>query len=472
MNNNLNLQEAQDVVLDDNQPAPDKRPHFQPSDYLKFIIPSLLGVLLFLTPIWVDGKITIGMGVMADTMKDGLKNYLPAIATVLLSFSALVSLLIAIIKPTWSQRPHPLIETFNAKGMWLVLRVLGAGFALMTFYQVGPEWIWHRNTGGVVLLDLAPVLITFFLFAALLLPLLVDFGFMEFIGTLVRNLFQKVFRLPGRSSIDAIASWLGSGTVGVLITTQQYETGFYSKREAAVIATNFSIASIAFSLLVTKFIGIDHLFVQFYATVLVAGLIAAIITPRLPPLSWKQDQYYEATGKQIKEAVPTGRSLFSWGIEQAVTRAQSAPTTGRLVKTGMFNVADIWFGLLPLVMAIGTLALALTEYTPIFTWLSYPIVPLLEALQIPEAAAAAPTMLVGFADMFLPAVLGKGIDSELTRFVIAAVSMTQLIYMSEVGVLLLKSKIPLNLLELFVIFIIRTLITLPIIALMAHTLFF
>jgi nucleoside recognition membrane protein YjiH len=93
-------------------------------------------------------------------------------------------------------------------------------------------------------------------------------------------------------------------------------------------------------------------------------------------------------------------------------------------------------------------------------------------LRIPEAAAAAPTMLVGFADMFLPAVLGKGIDSELTRFVIASVSLTQLIYMSEVGVLLLKSKIPLNLLELFAIFIIRTLITLPLIALIAHTLVF
>lgn len=77
-------------------------------------------------------------------------------------------------------------------------------------------------------------------------------------------------------------------------------------------------------------------------------------------------------------------------------------------------------------------------------------------------------MLVGFADMFLPAVVGKSIESELTRFVIAGVSMTQLIYMSEVGVLLLKSKIPLNLIELFTIFVLRTLITLPIIALFTY----
>ncbi|HBJ28124.1 MAG TPA: hypothetical protein DDZ08_09540, partial [Cobetia sp.] len=66
--------------------------------------------------------------------------------------------------------------------------------------------------------------------------------------------------------------------------------------------------------------------------------------------------------------------------------------------------------------------------------------------------------------MFLPAVLAKDIDSELTRFVIACLSLTQLIYMSEIGALLLKSKIPLKIWELVAIFVLRTLITLPIIA--------
>jgi len=127
---------------------------------------------------------------------------------------------------------------------------------------------------------------------------------------------------------------------------------------------------------------------------------------------------------------------------------------------------------LPLVIAIGTLALALTEYTPMFTWLSYPLVPILELLQLPEAEAAAPALVVGFADMFLPAVLGQSIESELTRFVVASMSLTQLIYMSEVGVLLLKSKIPLNFIELVSIFVIRTLITLPLVTFIARSFVF
>ncbi|MFT0633481.1 YjiH family protein [Pseudomonas sihuiensis] len=454
------------IPLLDDQPPTDNP--YSVRQLLIFLIPSLLGVLLFLTPIVYEEKVTIGLGVMADALKAAVSDQLPAIATGLLLLSAVLGLFGSLLKPRWLTERRALNDLFVLPPLWLALRVLGGLFAAMTFWQFGPEWVWNANTGGVVLKDLAPVLITFFLVAGLILPLLTDYGLMEFCGTLVRNVFRKIFGLPGRSAIDAIASWLGSGTVGVLITAQQYQKGFYSAREAAVIATNFSIASIAFSLLITSFMKLDHLFVPFYLTVVVAGLAAAIITPRIPPLSWKKDEYVVGVGKQINEDVPAGTSLLRWGLLQAVKRANANPSPGQMVKVGVHNVVDIWLGLLPLVMAIGTVSLAIAEFTPIFNWLSAPIVPLLELLQLPEAAKAAPAMLVGFADMFLPAVLGKGIESELTRFVVACVSLTQLIYMSEVGVLIIKAKLPLNLLELFVIFIIRTLITLPIIALMAH----
>ena len=64
-----------------------------------------------------------------------------------------------------------------------------------------------------------------------------------------------------------------------------------------------------------------------------------------------------------------------------------------------------------------------------------------------------------------------GIESELTRFFIATVSVTQLIYMSEVGGLILGTKLPLKIWDLFIIFLIRTIISIPIIAAIAHILF-
>ncbi len=129
---------------------------------------------------------------------------------------------------------------------------------------------------------------------------------------------------------------------------------------------------------------------------------------------------------------------------------------------------DIWLALIPLVMALGTIALVIAEYTPIFKIISYPLIPVLTLLGLPEAAEAAPTFLVGFADMFLPAVLGSGIESELTRFVLAGVSLAQIIYMSEIGLLILRSNIPVKIWELALIFVLRTIITLPILVIFGH----
>jgi len=440
-------------------------------DLLKFLIPSLIGVGLFLIPFQVGDTINIGMGLMADGLKALLGDALPAIAVVVLCLSVAATLVVKVARPRWADR-GVLHDMFHVGPIWFGMRLLGAAFALMTYFQFGPEFVTAPFTGGVMLNDLAPVLLTFFFFAALLLPFLVEFGFMEFIGSLVRKPFRVIFRLPGRSAIDATASWMGSGTVGVLITTQQYERGFYSRREASVIATNFSIVSIAFALLITSFVELNHMFVQFYLTVVVAGLIAAVIVPRLPPLSRKPDTYYEPVGCQLAEKRTENIGLFHYSLLQAVRRAEKAPGPRELARNALFNVADIFLALLPLVFAIGTVALILAEFTPLFTWLSYPMVPVLELLGVPEAEAAAPATLVGFADMFLPAVLAANIESELTRFVIACLSLTQLIYMSEIGALLLKSKIPLKLWELVAIFLLRTAITLPIITFMAHTFFF
>jgi nucleoside recognition membrane protein YjiH len=445
---------------------------FLTKQYLRFLLPSLLGILLFLVPIQVNGKVTIGLGVMADWLQAAIADYIPLFMTGVICLSAVGSILIKFVQLPAMKKNAFLSSLFDVTPFWLTLRIIGSVFAIFTLNEVGPEFIWSKLTGGVVLFDLIPVLMVWFLFASLFMPLLLEFGLMDFIGTMVRKIMYPLFKLPGRSSIDALASWMGSGTVGVLITTQQYETGYYTKREAAVVATNFSIASIAFSLVIAKFIKIDHMFVEFYFTVVVAGIIAAIICPRIPPLSLKKDTYYEAVGKQIDEFVPNGVSSFRWAVEKAVEKAEQVKSIRQVVVKGMYNVLDIWFGLIPLVMALGTVALIVAEYTPIFDYLSYPFIPLLNLLQLPEAEAAAPAMIVGFADMFLPAVVGSGIEAEITRFVIAVLSLTQLIYMSEIGILLLKSKIPISFIELFMIFLQRTIITLPVAAFMAHLLFF
>ena len=74
--------------------------------------------------------------------------------------------------------------------------------------------------------------------------------------------------------------------------------------------------------------------------------------------------------------------------------------------------------------------------------------------------------------MFTPSIIAaEGIASEMTRFIVASVSVTQLIYLSEVGGLILGSKLPVKLWELFVLFLERTIISLIIICPLAHLIF-
>ena len=437
-------------------------------DFLKFIIPSSIGVLLFLTPIFVDGRATIGMGILVDLLRDATQDYLPAFATMLLLVSCLCSTYFSLFRKNKSNIPiNQIQQIFTTSPAWLILRILGSLFAVLVLFNIGPEWISSPATGGTMLFQLAGTLTVFFLVACFLLPFLIDYGVAEFMGTLLQKPFLWAFRLPGRASIDTLASWLGSAPVGVLITIQQYEKGYYSGREAAVIATNFSIASIAFCALVAKLIEIDHRFFEFYFSIMFSGLIAALIIPRIWPLARKKDVYLmEQDGFTDKPEADTG--LFRWALLQGINKARTAPNLKQLLKNAFINLLDIWFSLLPSVVAIGTIVLALTEFTPIFTIMTKPLVPILELMQIPEATTAAPAFLVGFADMYLPAVIGKNIASEMTRFVIGCVSIIQIIYMTEVGTLILKSKIPLQIGELFLIFTLRTLITLPIITAIAH----
>lgn len=440
------------------------------SDYLKFLIPSLIGIFLFMIPVPTEEGVTIPVAWLADRVQNLLADILPHIVTGILLITVIGFLIAKWAKPAWILNNAFLKGLLDVKPLWLIARILGLIFAVITLFQVGPEGIWSEDTGGTLLFDLLPVLFSVFLFAGFFLPLLMDFGLLELFGALLTPLMRPVFKLPGRSSIDCFASWLGDGTIGVLLTNKQYEDGFYTQREAAVIGTTFSVVSITFSIVVLAQMNLESLFVPYYLTIVLAGLVAAIVMPRIPPLSRKPDTYYDGSTNRLDESIPAGHSPLRWGFQQAADRARKQRFND-IFKGGTQNVLDMWMGVIPVVMSLGTIALIIAEYTPVFAWLGKPFVPLLTLLQVPEAGAAAQTMVIGFADMFLPSVIGSGIENEMTRFIIACISVTQLIYMSEVGGLLLGSKVPVDFKDLVVIFLLRTLITLPVIVLMANLIF-
>lgn len=442
------------------------------STFWVFLIPSLLGVFLFMAPLSYEGDLTIPVAILAKSLLALIGDNITAIVTTIIALMAGSSLLYAAVKPAFITDKPFLHNLLSPSPLWLVVRFIGGIAVVMTYFQLGPEAIWEPNTGGLVLDGLLPTLFAVFIFAGLLLPLLLNFGLLELFGTLLSKIMRPVFNLPGRSAIDCIASWLGDGSVGILLTSKQYEEKFYTQREAAVVGTTFSAVSITFSLVVLAQVKLEQYFLPFYGAICLAGITAAIIIPRIPPLSRKKDLFVDGSApEKDSHHIPQGQSSFSWGMNLALNKADQVKDFRSVLIDGLKNAADMVFGVLPVVMGLGTIALVVAEYTSLFAIMGKPFIPFLELLSIPDAAAASETMVVGFADMFIPAILAASIDSELTRFVIAAMSVTQLIYMSEVGALLLGSKIPVNIFELFIIFVLRTLITLPVIAGVGHLIF-
>ena len=436
---------------------------------LKFMIPSFLGILLFMIPLKINNQFTIPVAFISNFLVTYLENFLPLLAVIFITISALGSLIIKLFNKKISNDYFN--KLFNVTPIWFLLRIIAMILIILSYFKVGPEFIISENTGGMVLFSLLPLLFSIFLFAGILLPLLLNYGLLDFVGALLSKIMKPIFKLPGRSSIDCIASWLGDGTIGVLLTSKQYEEKFYTQKEACIIGTTFSAVSITFCLVIISQVGLSHLFVPFYATVSFAGIIAAIIVPRIPPLSLKPDQYIDGSPKQDIENIPTGYTALSFGLKNAVKCAEKSSSLKEFFVDGIKNVLDMWIGVLPAVMSMGTIALIIAEYTHIFHFLGIPFIPILKFLNVPEAVTASKTLVVGFADMFIPSIIATTINNEMTRFIIACTSVTQLIFMSEVGGLLLGSKIPIKFLDLFIIFIERTLVTLPIIVLCANIIF-
>lgn len=438
-------------------------------NYLKFLVPSLLGIFIFIFPVKdANDELTVPVAFIADHIITFIgENTINYITVSLMVLSALLTLFFSYIKkPT----TVVLLELFEKGIGWVIVRVLGAIFGVMVLLNKGPIQIISEDTGGTVLTGLIPTLFAAFLIAGFLLPLLLNYGLLEFVGTLFRKLMRPVFTLPGRSTVDNLASWVGDGTIGVLLTSKQYEGGFYTKREAAVIASMFSVVSITFTIVILDYLHLMKYFAPFYVTVIIAGLLCAVILPRIPPLSRIEDTYYNENN-DFTEEIPKGHNVLSWAVHQALVTAKKATGLIGIWKEGYKTVLDMWFGVLPVVMAVGTLGTIAAEYTPIFVWIGAPFVPLLEMLGIPDALTVSKTLFIGFTDMYLPTLIIGSEAAEMSKFIVAALSITQLLYLSEVGGVILGSKIPLGIGKMFIIFLMRTAISLPIILLAAYIIF-
>jgi nucleoside recognition membrane protein YjiH len=150
-----------------------------------------------------------------------------------------------------------------------------------------------------------------------------------------------------------------------------------------------------------------------------------------------------------------------------VAAAPSLPVNvARSVRDGILMAMAI----LPSILSIGLLGLVLATYTPVFDWLGYVFYPVTWALQVPDALLVAKASSLGIAEMFLPALLVVE-AAPVVKFIVAVVSVAQIIFFSALVPCLVATDIPISVPKLLVIWFERVVLTLLIVTPVAFLLF-
>ena len=435
---------------------------------IKFIILTLIGLLLVVIPFNFSGTVdTFTFFYLKKVVRIGGYG-LEVFITVLVCISALLSLVDCLFKPDFIRKNDLMKTLFSTTWFDTINKIIGAIVAVMVCIKIGPEFLISIDTGGTML-SLSTQLSIIIPPMLLLQTFILECGFMEFLGTLIGFIVKPLFKISEMASVSIISAWVGPGNAAILASKQLFEEGYYTLKEAAIIGTTFSTSSIGWCVLVANVLGLMDHFLAFYLTITFCGIVVALIGVRIPPISNYKEIY--SNGKTVSDKTLTKNTgnLLGTAFDLAGKRVETVTInnfTGKIK-----NMLTYVFCLQPIIICWGTIALVLSMYTPILNYLSYPIGFILELFKIDGAYKAAPAILSGFADNYLPVILGKSMISEQLKFIVGTMSIVQIIFMSEIGALLLSTKIINKFTDIVIIFIERTFIALPIIVIISKLLF-
>ena len=167
---------------------------FSMSTWLLFLLPSIIGIFLFTIPFKMEGEWKIPVAILANLVAGYVEPIMPWTVTVVMILAALGSIGFQFSKDTNHEEQSFFEKLFKVNWFWTITRVIGAIFAVMVVANIGPEAVRSEDTGGMLLSStgLLSFLFTIFLFAGLLLPLLLNFGLLEFFGTMMVKIMRPI----------------------------------------------------------------------------------------------------------------------------------------------------------------------------------------------------------------------------------------------------------------------------------------
>jgi nucleoside recognition membrane protein YjiH len=440
---------------------------FDSGAVLKFVSAFAIGAFFFLLPVPWQGEITVPFDIVVSWVTETFPDAVGVYALAIIVAGGVLTTVAEFNKRNLFSLEYDL-SYFESSAVFWGLRVFGAIIAPVMFFKLGPSWLHTGGTGGFMWGTLIYSVGVIIPIGAVFITIFVELGGLEFVGTLARPVMNPLFNLPGRAALDSLASWVGSYSVGFYVTRNVFERGGYNKREVFTIATCFSTVSIGFVGVVAATVNMLNLFPLIFVSYFVCVVITAAILVRLPPISSVPNEYIAEPDPEIPFKGSLGE-YFRFAVSEAVGKADEGETFLGAAKRGFVDGLKLTSLILGTILAVGLAATLLSAYTPTFDILGAPLIPVIDALGIPNAQTVAPATIVGITEMYVPVLLV--VEAEpMARFFIAVLAVSQLIFFSAVGPMAMDmfSDVPIRFRDLIALFVMRTIVLVPLIAAITH----
>ncbi|GAB1613617.1 MULTISPECIES: YjiH family protein [Mammaliicoccus] len=414
-------------------------------DMWKFYVFSIIGIILFFIPIQIGKDNTI----LVDHIHLGIRSLLGDLT----AYYALIIIIIGAILPVIRMD----FKKSFTDCVLVIFKLLGAVIGIMYVFKIGPKLLFDKDYGPFLFDKLMLPLSVLIPVGAIALSFLVGYGLLEFIGVLMQPIMRPIFKTPGKSAVDAVASFVGSYSLGLLITNRVYKDGMYNKKEAVIIATGFSTVSATFMVIVARTLDLmGHWNLFFWSTLIITFVVTAI-SAHLPPISRESEAYYNNQEGQ-KESKVKGNYMKA-AYDEAKKQSYQSLTLFKNIGLNLKDGVEMTMAILPSILSIGFLGLILANFTPIIDWLSYIFYPFIYIFPIDDKPLLAKASMISIIEMFLPSLLVVKAAIEV-KFVVAITSISAIIFFSALIPCILATDIKIPIWKLVVIWFIRVALTL------------
>lgn len=414
-----------------------RQPDTGQAPLIRLIVYSAIGITFFFVPVTIGGRSTILLDHAATAIATHLRPFAIGFVFLLIAYGAIAPFL----RGDWNRN--------LTAAVFSVLRLLGLLLTVAYLLNIGPKIIFAPDMLPFLFDKLVLSVGLIVPIGALALAFLVGYGLLEMTGVMVNPVMRPIWRTPGWSAIDAVASFVGSYSLALLITDRVYNEGKYTAREAAIIATGFSTVSATFMIIVAKTLDLMGSWNMYFWSTMIITFIVTAITARLWPITGKDHP------ADHSDALPAGKTRARAALDTGMAQARIAPPLASLLKDTLIDGLRMVSLILPSIMAVGLLGLLAVQYTPIFDWVGLTLYPFTWITGLPEPMHAAKAISTGLAEMFLPAILMKEADLAV-RYVAAVVSVSQVLFLSASIPCVMATSIPVSFRELLTIWYLRT----------------